>query len=327
MHSVDDELLEEAGQSGGKRRRPWLRVAAAAAACLCIATAGTALWRHQRADGTQGAAGAAPGQTSSAPQIANPLHSATEAELTALGYSIPVPESAQNVAYTLIDGGEPVPMAQATFLSGSQEYTCRALKTQEATDISGIYDNWSESLDWTVGTLELQLRQADKNAWVGWFSPEDGTQWCLSGETGDGLALLHTAQSIVETLGYEMAVAPQDAENVLYNACALDGLTVGETTFDWNGVHYAYRTASTSDTSENFADISGTAETYAFTAEGQVQWCPARLSYNEGGAGKIVWFDVVPGLLYSITMDTGASESALNEIAAQLFVPAQGDVG
>jgi hypothetical protein len=58
-----------------------------------------------------------------------------------------------------------------------------------------------------------------------------------------------------------------------------------------------------------------------------VSWCPARVYYNAGGEGKIVWFDIVPGLLYSLTMSNGASEKALEEMASQLYTPAQGDVG
>jgi hypothetical protein len=45
------------------------------------------------------------------------------------------------------------------------------------------------------------------------------------------------------------------------------------------------------------------------------------------GSGKLVWFDVVPGLLYSLTMSDGASQSALLDMAQQLYTPAQGDVG
>ena len=42
---------------------------------------------------------------------------------------------------------------------------------------------------------------------------------------------------------------------------------------------------------------------------------------------KAVWFDVVRGLLYSLSMDRDESEEAVLEMANQLFAPAQGDVG
>ena len=58
-----------------------------------------------------------------------------------------------------------------------------------------------------------------------------------------------------------------------------------------------------------------------------VSYCVARLSYEDGGGGKIVWFDPVPGLLYSLSMNSNASAEQLTELAVQLFSPAQGDVG
>jgi hypothetical protein len=316
MHSVDDDLLEEARSSGKRRVIPFRAAAAAIAACLCVAAIGVA-WHHF--------------SNSSKTQIPNPVHTTTVAKLTQMGYSLPLPSDAQDAAYSTIDTGEnsSTPLAQVTYSVSGREYTCRALKTEAVEDISGIYADWSENLNWKTDDLDMQLRESSKDhtAWVGWFSPEDQTQWCLSGSDGDALSLLHTSQEIVQTLGYEMAVAPDGAKEITYNAQMLNGLTVAETSFQLNGIHYAFRTAATSATDDNFADISGTGVNYAVKSNTQVSWCPARLYYNEGGSGKIVWFDVVPGLLYSLSMDTGASQTALTDMAGQLFHPAQGDVG
>lgn len=320
MRSADDSLLEEA-QSVKKRSSVRFRVVSyTVAACLCIAAAG-AIWQPwNRAPET------APTDGSGA-QIANPVQPVTADDLERLGYSLPLPENAQDVSYSTISADGSAALAQVTFLSGGAQYTCRALKTETSEDISGIYANWSESLDWKAGALDMQLREADDTAWVGWYSADAQTQWCLSGPDGDSLSLLSTAQQIVESLGYEMAVAPDGATDVTYNACALDGLTVAETGFTFGGVRYAYRTASTSEVDSDFADISGITDDGDVSASAEVSWCPARLYYTESGAGRIVWFDVVPGLLYSLSMDSGASEAALTGMAASLFVPAQGDVG
>lgn len=317
MHAVDDDLLEEA-KAPRKRSNLWWKITAGAvAACLCIAA--VSILAQNKADNTQ----------NTGAQLANPM--VTAADIAALGYSLPVPADAQETTYTTIDQGtdSSVPIAQVKFLENGQEYTCRTLKAQSATDISGLHATWTDSLDWTAGTLQLQLRQSsDENAaWFGWYSPKDSTQWCISGPDGDGLALLHTAQEIVDSLGYEMEVAPDQAQDVCYNAFKLNGLTVAETAFTLNGTSYAYRTAATADTSTDFADISGKDDTYAVSATAKVGYCSARLYYTEGGSGKIVWFDVVPGLLYSVSMSDGASQSALLDMANQLFTPAQGDVG
>ena len=58
-----------------------------------------------------------------------------------------------------------------------------------------------------------------------------------------------------------------------------------------------------------------------------VLWCPAELYYVPGGEGKMLWYDVVPGLLYSLWMEDGASAENLTALAKEIFKPAQGDVG
>ena len=55
-------------------------------------------------------------------------------------------------------------------------------------------------------------------------------------------------------------------------------------------------------------------------------WCPARLAWNDGGTGKVVWFDVVTGQLYSLSVDAGASRESLLDLAGQLFLPAQDEL-
>ena len=322
MRAVDDRLLEEAAQPLPKKRGGWKL--AGAAACFGLICVGVLTL----APTSGNESGAAQAGASGSAQIANPVQPVTLADITALGYLLPLPEDAEMVEYSLIalDGGDETPMAQAVYTEDGTSYTCRALKTDEPTDISGMYSEWDESLDWSVGTLSLQLRgNGEGEAWVGWYAPAEGTQWCLSG--ADRLALLHSVQSIVDELGYDLAAAPENAGDVSYNAFLLDGLTVGETTFTLDGVNCAFRMAATGEVGEDFADISGDRKAYAQTGAGQVGYCPARFAYDEGGAGKIVWFDVVPGLLYSLRMEESASESALLALAEQLFVPAQGEVG
>lgn len=307
MGAVDNNLLEEA-QRPVKTVRPWRWIAAAA--CLAVMMLIYFIGSSTREQ----------------PPVTI-VHKVTLGEVQQLGYSLPVPSGAQEVSYALIDSSSgDTPMAEVTYKSGGRAYSCRALMVQQPEDISGMEQAWTQSLDWKAGTLQMQLRQSDTDAWVGWYAPDAGVQWCLSGGE-DALSLLHTAQSLLETLGYGVATAPEQAKDVIYNAFALDGLTVGETAFVLNGIHYSYRMAETWEVGQDFADISGMDGSFQNEADVEVAWCPARLSYDDGGAGKIVWFDVVPGLLYSLSMDREASEEALLEMVNQLFAPAQGDVG
>lgn len=307
MGSVDDDLLEQA-QQPRKKKRAW-GWAAGAAACAGLLLCGYWLTR--------------PGPD--AGQAAQP-DGITAAQVEQMGYSLPVPEGAREAVYSILEWGrDGADVVQVEFEQNGQAYSCRALKSGQPEDISGLSADWTQSLDWSVGTLEMQMRQSKDEAWVGWYAGDVGIQWCLSGQE-DALSLLHTAQSIVETLGYDMAVAPEGAENVVYNAFELEGLAVGETTFSLNGVSCSFRTAATGAVEEEFADISGVDLDFQNQAAGEVLWCPARLYFDEGGAGKIVWFDVVPGLLYSLSVDRDASGQGLLDMAEQLFTPAQGEV-
>ena len=135
--------------------------------------------------------------------------------------------------------------------------------------------------------------------------------------------MLTTASKILRATGLDVTVAPSKAENVTYNAFRVDGLTVAETTFQIDGITYAYRMAGTSELRENITDISGMDGPFEKVAAGEIHWCKAKVIFNDGGQGKILWFDLVPGILYSVSMDSGASEEALLNMAYSLFKPAQ----
>ena len=195
MNAVDDDLLEEA-QQPMKKRRSWLYSAGAIAACLAVAVTAVTL-SHRGTD--------QPGM------IANPMHESSAAEFQRLGYSIPLPESASGTSYYLIDTGESdKQMAEVNFEQGGQSYYCRALKAEQPQDISGIYADWTESLDWSGEDVSVQLRKSEDAAWVGWYAPEAETQWCVVGGS-DAQMLLDTAQTIVEKLGYVMPLYPMES--------------------------------------------------------------------------------------------------------------------
>ena len=80
-------------------------------------------------------------------------------------------------------------------------------------------------------------------------------------------------------------------------------------------------------------DVSGngsiTVHTWMDTriSAGEVTWCRAKINYTPGEQGRIIWFDLVPGILYSLSMDSSASDEVLLELANELFVPAQDSIG
>ena len=291
MHAIDDDLLEEA-MTPVKRRKsiPWIGTAIAACLVLVIGIA----------------------------TVAGRSPAVTAEQLAEMGYEMKLPNTAQRVRYKVVSLAEQK-AAQASFVIQGNRYIYQTVKTQEKQQLS---DSTSQVLSWDAGKLDLQLLSSPSATSVSWYLPNEQTQCYLTAHA-DSREVLTTASKILKATGLDVTVAPDHAENVTYNAFRMDGLTIAETTFQIDGITYAYRMAGTRELMENFADISGMDDPFDHVAAGEVYWCRAKVIFNEGEQGKILWFDLVPGILYSMTMDTGASEEALLEMANSLFVPAQ----
>ena len=200
MSAVDDDLLEEARRPLKKKKRTWLYSTVGLAACAAVII-GIYAGTSKKPDEPQVV------QT----MIANPMHETGEAELTQLGYSIPLPDGASDASYYLIDTGEDgKQMAEVSFERDGQEYYCRALKSEQPQDISGIYSEWTETEEWSGDGISVQLRESDDAAWVGWHASEAEIQWCVVGGSDTGV-LLNTAGEIVEKLGYVMPLYPMES--------------------------------------------------------------------------------------------------------------------
>ncbi len=292
MNSVDDSILEEAATvPGTAKKKKYRSYAIIAAACLVFAITGLLL-RHGLLSGTH--PDTSPGITGTTVPSSKPQETKT-------------PEKS---------------IREEVFVKDGTDYTLLSCETPEATDISGTTTTTAEELSWYAGGLEILLCSTENNIWASWYDTTTGTQWCLMGDTSS-LALLTTAKDLIEELGYNVAVAPETATDVTYNAFRINNLSVAETTFLLDDIRYNYRMAATYEIAEDFDDISGTGEFYDIQTSGEVGWCPARIYYNENGYGKIIWFDIVPGLLYSLSMETNASEDVLLSMAHTLFRPAQ----
>ena len=291
MNSIDDDLLEEA-MMPVKRKNPIPWISTAIAACLLLVL-GLAIL---------------PGRTSDV----------TAAQLSDIGYEMKLPEQAEKIRYEIVSLAERK-AAQASFVIQGTKYIYQAVKTLEKEQLS---DNKNQVLSWSAGNLDIQLLAAPASTSVSWYLEDEQTQ-CYLTANANTLKVLTTASQILRATGLDVTVSPKNAENITYNAFLLNGLTVAETTFQINGITYVYRMAGTMELLENFTDISGLNETFEQIALGEVFWCRAKLSYNHGGQGKILWFDLVPGILYSMSMNRGASEEALLEMANSLFEPAQ----
>ena len=139
----------------------------------------------------------------------------------------------------------------------------------------------------------------------------------------DGGTLAAAIQAEDYTAGGIVAVFTCGADGSLTLSGTVPvGVQPDMVTFTLDGRTWRYRMAPTMDVTETIPDISGSAGG-SLTAEGAVRWCTAALRWDEGGAGCIIWKDVAPGLVYSLTVDTGASETLLSDTALLVFQPAQ----
>ena len=130
-----------------------------------------------------------------------------------------------------------------------------------------------------------------------------------------------SVSGILETVGVSMP-APEFANSASWFVINTDP-AVGELRFSVNGLNYTYRiTPATA-----FSDISGMYYTWTGSENVQVGYNTAVVSYIENEQGIIQWFDVVPGLMYSLSVDSGAQADELTEIANMIYEPVQGDEG
>ena len=292
MNAIDDDLLEEA-MMPVKRRKPYPWIGAAVAACLVVAI----------------------GLTMFLGRVAVVSY----AQLAEMGYEIKLPQEAEDVRYQLITLAEEKG-AQASFEIKDTKYVYQTVKMSAQKPL--VDSDNGQVLSWNMGDVSIQLLSGPAKTSVSWYLQGEQTQCYLTAHA-NALEVLTTASQILRATGLDVTVAPEGAENITYNAFRLDGLTVAETTFQINGIRYSYRMAATMELLEDFKDISGLDGSFDQIAAGEVFWCRAKVNFNEGGQGKVIWFDLVPGILYSLSMDSGASQEALLDMANELFVPAQ----
>ena len=310
--SIDDDLLEEAPRPlpRGSAARRW----GGLAACLCAAALALALalpghGAAQRAD------------CGAPPEAATYKGFSASAAPEALSATLVLPEGAElapgeiQPTSRIDEPSADVPeFAACTIVLGGHDY-----------DYSAVYadapmpapDGNLPEVTWQVGGLTLLL-YADGA--VGWYDASAGIQWyCVAWDGGQPLV---TAFALMDAQSYTVPTAPEGAAVQGYDLFELDGETVTQVRFTLNGITWQYRMAPTDDVSETIPDISEFTGG-SLTAESTVRWCTALLRWDEGGAGCIIWRDMAPGLVYSLTTDSGASEDALSHMAALVFQPAQ----
>jgi len=306
---IDDEFILEAARAQ-KKSKVMLKYFLAVAACFCLIIIGNFVWKPWA--------------------NTNPVRECSAAEIhNLLGCDMGVPVKASDVSYSIItlENSNGHDMAQAKFTLNDLTYTYRVLKTYAPKDISDASYDWDSTSECSIAGVPGLISFADgATGKIEWYCKDDGFQRCLL--TNDNPmkdSLLVTADQIMDTLGYDMDVAPKGSKDVKYSITDMGKAhynNMAETVFTINGIHCSYRTLGT-DKMENITAIE---KEWKCRAEAEIGWCSAKLYWDEGKDGYILWYDAAPGLLYSLYIDSSASQDKLISMAKELYKPAQGDV-
>lgn len=119
--------------------------------------------------------------------------------------------------------------------------------------------------------------------------------------------------------------APEGAEDIKYFSIAGGDNAITQMSFTLDGAKYSIRVQPTNITSGELPDISGMFYEWTHTEEVQVGYNTAHFYCRDGGPGHICWLDVVPGLLYDLSVDTGADRDTMASLAELCCPPVQGN--
>lgn len=141
-----------------------------------------------------------------------------------------------------------------------------------------------------------------------------------------------SAQEVLEKTGFKFNI-PQGGEDVHYSVI---GGTLAQMNFVWSGCDCIARAKATG--SVELEDISGYYYNWEKITEETVGWCKAQAKYLTTEMGNVIavcnWIDVVPGVVYSFSMDIpGLGPGDIDDIrrlclklSNETWIPLQGDV-
>jgi len=134
---------------------------------------------------------------------------------------------------------------------------------------------------------------------------------------------LSSATEIEQTIGVRFAI-PQDATDVRYTIIADK---TAQMDFTWHSAECTARIEPCGDT--KLRDISGFYYEWKNKKAVKVGYNDAIVQWTDDGEGKTVgiciWHDIVPGIMYSVSMRQNASPEALSELSIAVYIPMQGE--
>lgn len=141
------------------------------------------------------------------------------------------------------------------------------------------------------------------------------------GRAADGTALgianpvvQSDPEEILEVLGIRFN-EPEGASRVRYS---IIGGKTAQMDFVWKGVECTARISG----EPSFTDISGMYFSWKSEINTNVGRCAATVKLAETGGsttGVCLWYDIVPGLMCSVSVKSGATQELLEELSRQVY--------
>ena len=121
-------------------------------------------------------------------------------------------------------------------------------------------------------------------------------------------------EEILEVLGIRFN-EPEGASGVRYS---IIGGKTAQMDFVWNGVECTARISG----EPSFTDISGMYFSWKSEISTKIGRCAATVKLAEAGGsttGVCLWYDIVPGLMCSVSMKNDATQELLESISRQVY--------
>lgn len=142
-------------------------------------------------------------------------------------------------------------------------------------------------------------------------SGTDSTDSSGSANIANPIVEVANPEAINKKLEINLKV-PEDAE--ISNCSVIDD-SLGEVVFSLDGTVYTYRGMATPSSE----DISGLHYQFTSTGNADIGGYECAIEYNDDAAGFCRWYDDVAKVTYSVSVDKGASEELLTDIATTLI--------
>lgn len=147
-----------------------------------------------------------------------------------------------------------------------------------------------------------------------------------------------TEEQMCEKTGIDLPL-PEGATDVVYSVIESEDGDIAQVDFTLDGKEMNLRACHTKittlfqddpnadprDFDPNEGDISGLCYNWNLVVETFVSNRDAKVHVSNDGPGYIAWLDVVPGIIYNLSMTDDADVDTLTNMAETVFVPMQGE--